>query len=147
MPCSCCVGGCATNEDCGCLTGGYTYYAGLDALYPGQGCCPPGTYFDESIGGCWAGEPGTEAANDTSFFCCDGVCLETPCICPCTCSKRGYSYAYTELNGCEMCCPPGYTWDGEVCDDGGGGWVSANSYEGWTNCGDFCVEIPSECPP
>lgn len=130
---------------------GNTYYPGLAELFPGEGCCPPGTYFDPVISGCWAGEAGTETAATASRFCCEGVCQDSPCPCYCTCAKReaGTTFAYFNLdNGCEECCPPGSTWDGEVCaDDETNAVVALDSHEGWSQCGDYCIPVGEECPP
>jgi hypothetical protein len=88
MPCPCC--GCETNADCGCETGGYTYYSGLEALFPGLGCCQDGSFFDPDIGGCWEGEAGTESAAEPNLCCCGGVCGTCPSIC-----------VYTTIDDCE----------------------------------------------
>ena len=66
---------CNTNADCGCVYDGHTYYPALDAIFPGFGCCPPGTYFNPSGGYCWAGEPGTESVATDSERCCGGECV------------------------------------------------------------------------
>ena len=77
--------------------------------------------------------------------CCDGD------ECYCTCNKRtaGTTFAYLNLdNGCEECCPPGSTWDGEVCaDDETNAVVALDSHEGWSQCGDYCIPVGEECPP
>jgi len=82
--------------------------------------------------------------------CCDGVCQQEVC-CYCTCAKRaaGTTFAYFNLdNGCEECCPPGSTWDGEVCaDDETNAIVALDSHEGWSQCGDYCIAVGEECPP
>jgi hypothetical protein len=67
---------CVSNADCGCVEFGSTYYPALDAIIPGFGCCPQGTYFDPAVGFCWAGEPGTESAVTESRACCDGKCVK-----------------------------------------------------------------------
>jgi hypothetical protein len=56
------------------LTGGATYYPALDAIIPGLGCCPPGTYYDPAVGYCWAGYIGSESAAEESLRCCGGQC-------------------------------------------------------------------------
>lgn len=68
---------CETNGDCGCVDGGYTYYPALDALVPGQGCCPPGTVYEPSLPAC--SSDGTllgVAATGESERCCGGECVE-----------------------------------------------------------------------
>ena len=68
---------CVTDADCGCVEAGYTYYAGMDALFPGQGCCPPGHVFEPSLSAC--SSDGTAlgvSASGESKRCCDGECLE-----------------------------------------------------------------------
>ena len=93
MVCPCC-GECVTNEDCGCVEPGHTYYAGMDAEAPGEGCCPPDTFY-ESGHGCWEGEAGTETASTESQRCCGGECVEV------------VQYSQGECQAGERECPEG----------------------------------------
>lgn len=81
VPCDPNPCGCQDNEDCGCETLGSTYYPELEALSPGQGCCPTGTFFDPELPGCWDGNPGSESASEANLCCCDGACGECPTLC------------------------------------------------------------------
>ena len=98
---------CVTDEDCGCVEPGHTYYPGASIASPGNSCCPPGTFFEDDFG-CWAGEPGTEAASTASRRCCggecrdivqnpQGVCQDGEGECPSGCCP----------NSIDVCCPDG----------------------------------------
>lgn len=93
---------CVSNADCGCVEFGSVYYPALDAIVPGFGCCPQGTYFDPAVGYCWAGEAGTESAATESRACCDGKCVKpflpqpdnngnAPCKLCSVCDGKGFS--------------------------------------------------------
>lgn len=75
-----------------------------------------------------------------------------PGFCPCGCASRVldgeyYTLAYYEYGRCEMCCPPGSSWNGEVCINGNT-VVPTDSYEGWYRCDDgSCVHVGVPCPP
>lgn len=152
MVCRCCESGCVTDEDCpeGCADG-YEETPKYDdegnVIEGVGGCCPPGFPFDPVTRLCGGS---SSPSPPIPGICCDGVCQQEVC-CYCTCAKReaGTTFAYFNLdNGCEECCPPGSTWDGEVCaDDETNAVVALDSHEGWSQCGDYCIPVGEECPP
>ena len=102
---------CATNADCGCVDAGYTYYSGLDEIFPGFASCPPGTYFSTAINGCWSGSPGTETAAGESKRCCGGECVpvvqysQGDCLSPADRECPGGCCPENTF----VCCPDGYS--------------------------------------
>ena len=82
IPCDPDPCGCQSNEDCGCYEPGATYYEELEALFPGLGCCPPGTVYESSLSAC--SSDGTAlgvTAADENLCCCGGECVTCPTIC------------------------------------------------------------------
>ena len=110
---------CTRDEDCGCEEPSHTYYPGLAAIYPGLGCCPPGSYY-EAGHGCWAGEAGTETAATASMRCCAGECQ--PVV------QHSQGTCQSGERECPSGCCPEQTW--VCCPEG-----SAN----------FCASCLEDC--